>query len=285
MKESFNFLQFAERASKFIALSIAALPLFFVVVNSLRSAQWKLFPFAEVANFHDMELTITLNCANYVRFFSDQCYLHAVLTSAKLALWCVLFVVPVGFCIAVGLYQMPRKFQRVAMVAIVTPMFIPFVVKLYSWMYISEEYLCRWLEKRLAIKIATWLFCCHSYLPIAVLFIRDDLNKIDPDIPSAAADLGASGTTVAMRILLPMVRNSLLTSIATTAILAFGEFVIPDILGNGVINTIGCVANTECLVFHDLPMSATVSVFMILWSMIPVVLCKHLLVNSQLMCK
>jgi ABC-type spermidine/putrescine transport system permease subunit I len=155
-------------------------------------------------------------------------------------------------------------------------MFIPFVVKLYAWMYISEEYLSLLCSKGLSIKIATWMFCCHSYLPVSVLCIKDGLSKIDPDIPKAAADLGASRARVVTQILLPLSASAILTSAITTSILAFGEFVIPEILGNGVLRTIGGVASAECLVFHDLPMSATIAVFMMLWSLIPVLFCRYM---------
>lgn len=269
-----------KRTAKAVRLFLAAFfltPMITVVINSLRAARWAPIPFSSIVSMENGSVYLSFCIENYFRLITDSIYLRSIALSLLLAFACVVCIVPFGFFLALSTTQ--SKDQNLIFVSIMIPAFIPFVVKLYSWMHLADKIMIGWLGRDISAKVATWLFCCYSYLPMVTAIMREDIKKIDKNVSDAAGDLGASPWTIIWKIILPLSRNALVTSVMAVGSLAFGEFVIPDLLSGGTLLTIGAIASAECFVFHDLPMSSALALFMMLWSLLPILLCRRILMK------
>jgi putrescine transport system permease protein len=244
--------------------------------SSLRSARWAEIPFSNVMSWGNEQLQFALYFGNYARLVCDPSYLSATYFSLKLSILCALFVVPFALFFALATLQVARRYRELIFVLVLIPMFIPFIVRLYSWLSIAQM-LESWLDRAVIAPFTTWMFCCCTYLPVSTALIREAIKKIDPDISDAARDLGASPWIVFKSIVVPLSTPAILHSAMIVMVLSFGEFVVPELLSGGELFPIGAAAHGECFAFHDLPMSSALSVFMLVWSAVPLIICRALL--------
>ena len=119
----------------------------------------------------------------------------------------------IGYPLSYWLAQESPAVRRVAMMLIMLPMWMNFLLRTYSWMFL--------LEKRGLINSFLGLFgigpfqmintqgaivlgMVYNFLPFMILPILSVLEKIDPKVIEAAQDLGANSFTVFRRVTFPL---------------------------------------------------------------------------------
>jgi putative spermidine/putrescine transport system permease protein len=80
---------------------------------------------------------------------------------------------------------------------------------------------------------AVWLGMVQVGLPIAVLVLLPALRRINPDLESAAATLGASRWKTWTRVVVPLARPGLASAAIIVWVLSMTEFAMPAVLGLG----------------------------------------------------
>ena len=250
----------------------------FMLLNSIRIAQWSSLPFTKIIEYEEYKLHITIYLNNYLQFYQDSIYIQAALASLLFAIASTIIVIPFGFLIAWQLVQMSYKMPRMSGLLhtlLMIPMFLPFIIKIYAWLYIHHNfftYTCN--NYQITQCVILLITSVYLNLSMVVAIIKDDLDNIEPDIANAAADLGAKPFQVLTNIVLPLSIHSIATSSILVFSFAIGDYIIPELLSNGLFHTIGSLAHKECFVFHNLPMSAVISIFMIFWSLLPIIILK-----------
>ena len=145
--------------------------------------------------------------------------------SFKLALIATAICLAVGYPVSYMMSKEGPRFQRVAMVLIMLPMWINFLLRTYSWMSILEN---NGLLNQLFQKIglialynnifgtdleyfrmintsgAVVLGMVYNYLPFMILPIYSVIVKLDNSLIEAARDLGANSVNVFRRVILPL---------------------------------------------------------------------------------
>lgn len=103
----------------------------------------------------------------------------------------------------------------------------------------------------------------QAFLPLMVLPLVGALGRIPPDLPAAAASLGASRLRVIQRILLPLAGPGL----AAGAVLVFAasvtSFVTPQILGQGHVQMFGPLVYQQAALVLDWPFASALCVVML----------------------
>ena len=162
--------------------------------------------------------------------------------SFKLALIATVICLLVGYPISCFLAREGAGFQRVAMMLIMLPMWMNFLLRTYSWMFL--------LEKRGLINSFLGLFgigpfqmintqgavvlgMVYNFLPFMILPILSVLEKIDPKVIEAAQDLGANSFTVFRRVTFPLSLPGVLSGVTMVFIPSVSTFVISRLLGGG----------------------------------------------------
>ena len=163
-------------------------------------------------------------------------------------------------CLAIGYpvsYMMSKEgpgFQRIAMVLIMLPMWINFLLRTYSWMSILEN---NGLLNRLFQSIglidlynsvfgtsleffpllntqgAVVLGMVYNYLPFMILPIYSVIIKLDKSLIEAARDLGANSYNVFRRVILPLSFPGILSGITMVFVPSVSTFAISKMLGGG----------------------------------------------------
>jgi putative spermidine/putrescine transport system permease protein len=103
----------------------------------------------------------------------------------------------------------------------------------------------------------------HVLMPFMVLSIWAALQRLDPQIESAAASLGASQRTIMLRIVLPQIVPGILAGSIIVFALAASAFATPAIIGGRRLKMASTLAYDEFLNTLNWPLGAVVAVLLL----------------------
>ncbi len=206
----------------------------------------------------DDSLSFTLN-----NFTSMGNYTVVFTRSFKLALIATLVCLLIGYPISYMIAKEGPRFQRIAMVLIMLPMWINFLLRTYSWMSILENngLLNQFfraiglidLYNSIAIHFAAdpaayqpityfqmmgtsgavVLGMVYNYLPFMILPIYSVIVKLDHSLVEAAHDLGANSIVVFRKVIFPLSLPGVLSGITMVFVPSVSTFAISRLLGGG----------------------------------------------------
>ena len=174
--------------------------------------------------------------------------------SFKLALIATAICLLLGYPVAYLLSREGERFRRTAMVLIMLPMWMNFLLRTYSWMTILENNgLLNQLFQKLGIialynhltgssleyftmidtQGAVVLGMVYNYLPLIILPIYSVICKLDYSPLEAARDLGANTVTVFRKVILPLSLPGVLSGITMVFVPSVSTFAISRMLGGG----------------------------------------------------
>ena len=174
--------------------------------------------------------------------------------SFKLAIIATLIALLIGYPVSYMLSKEGPQVQRIAMVLIMLPMWMNFLLRTYSWMAILENNgLLNQLFRKIGLialynnifgtdisffrmintQGAVVLGMVYNYVPYMILPLYTSMTKIDQSLVEAAQDLGANTTKTLVRVLIPMSVPGISTGITMVFVPAVSTFVISRMLGGG----------------------------------------------------
>ena len=174
--------------------------------------------------------------------------------SFKLAIIATLIALLIGYPVSYMLSKEGPQVQRIAMVLIMLPMWMNFLLRTLAWQNLLEKngvinMVLRFFHlPELALintPFAIILGMVYNFLPFMVLPIYNVLSKIDRDVISAARDLGANNLQTFLRIILPLSVPGIISGITMVFVPSLTTFVISDLLGGSKILLIGNVIEQE----------------------------------------
>ncbi len=174
--------------------------------------------------------------------------------SFKLALIATAICVLIGYPVSYKMSKEGPRFQRLAMVLIMLPMWMNFLLRTYSWMAILENNgLLNQLFRKIGL-IALYnnifgtdisffrmintqgagvLGMVDNYVPFMILPIYSVIVKLDHSLIEAARDLGANSVQVFRRVILPLSLPGVLSGITMVFVPSVSTFAISKMLGGG----------------------------------------------------
>lgn len=170
--------------------------------------------------------------------------------SFKLALIATVICLLVGYPISCFLAREGAGFQRVAMMLIMLPMWMNFLLRTLAWMTLLEDkgLINQFLGllglgpvHMINTDGAVVLGMVYNFLPFMVLPLYSVMAKMDDRVIEAAQDLGAGFWNVFRRVVLPMSVPGIVTGITMVFVPAVSTFVITKLLGGGKKMLIGDV--------------------------------------------
>ena len=174
--------------------------------------------------------------------------------SFKLALIATAICVLIGYPVSYKMSKEGPRFQWLAMVLIMLPMWMNFLLRTYSWMAILENNgLLNQLFRKIGLialynnifgtdisffrmintQGAVVLGMVYNYLPFMILPIYSVIVKLDHSLIEAARDLGANSVQVFRRVILPLSLPGVLSGITMVFVPSVSTFAISKMLGGG----------------------------------------------------
>ena len=205
---------------------------------------------------------------NYQRLF-DPLYLTILLRSFAMALaatvLCLIFAFPAALFIA----RAPRR-RNLYLQLVMLPFWTSFLVRTYAWMFLLRDTgLINTLLQAAGITHgplpllyndgAVLLGLVYGYLPFMVLPIYATLERLDPALVEAAADLGARPVSTVLRVVAPLSKPGIIAGSVLVFIPCLGAYLTPDLLGGGRTVLVGNLVQNQFTTARDWPFGSAVS--------------------------
>ena len=188
-------------------------------------------------------LVTDFTLVNYDTFFERTYFVRSLLNSLEVTVITTIVSVVLAYPLAYILaYQVPRKWQRVALLLAIVPFWTSYVVRSYSWLLVlAEGGVVNGALMSLGIvdeplvmthhRGSTIVGFVHFFTMLLTLTIYANLIQISPNYRLAASDLGASRLQTFLRITLPLSLPGVMVGAFFTFVLAIGDYATPQILG------------------------------------------------------
>ena len=203
--------------------------------------------------------------ANFARMGT---YAVVFTRSFKLAIIATIICLLIGYPVSYIMSKEGPRFQRIAMVLIMLPMWMNFLLRTYSWMSILENngLLNQLFQKTGLIALYNQVFgtdlsyfrlintqgavvlgMVYNYLPFMILPIYSVIIKLDRSLIEAAHDLGANTFNVFRRVILPLSLPGVLSGITMVFVPSVSTFAISKMLGGGTEMMLGDLIEQQFL--------------------------------------
>ena len=188
--------------------------------------------------------------------------------SFLLAFIATVICILIGYPLAYIMAREGPRFRKIAVILIMLPMWMNFLLRTYAWMSLLENtgIINRLLSALGVFNLINALFgteltyfpmintqgavvlgMVYNYLPFMILPIFSVIEKIDPMVIEAAQDLGAGSATVFRRIIVPLSVPGVISGIMLVFIPSVSTFVISQLLGGGMTMMLGDLIQTQFL--------------------------------------
>ncbi len=281
---------FAKIKKTWVALPYVWLSLFFVIPFiylakiSFAESILSVPPISHLVEFSAPgKISIALNFSNYIRLFTESFYLSGFFTSLIFAGLTTFFCLVIGYAMAYSLIQLPQDKRTLGLLLIMIPFVTSFLIRVYAWITLlsQEGIINTWLIKfgfissplpLLYNDFSVLVGLVYCYLPFMILPIYSVLEKLEPVLLEAAADLGATPFRRFIHIVLPLSKPGILAGCILVFVPVTGEFVIPEILGGPDNLMIGRILWMEFFNNRDWPLAAGLAVMLLMLFVIPIML-------------
>jgi spermidine/putrescine transport system permease protein len=161
------------------------------------------------------------------------------------------------------------------------PFWTSFLIRTYAWMFLLRDtglintvlqatHVIREPLPLLFNTGAVILGLVYGYLPFMVLPLYATLEKLDPALLDAAADLGASPLVAIWQVIVPISRPGMIAGCLLVFIPCLGAYLTPDLMGGGKTVMIGTLVQNQFTAARDWPFGAAIS--LLLMAMVIVVM-------------
>src|SRR5450759_4596976 len=206
---------------------------------------------------------------SYRRLF-DPLYLAILGRSFAMALAatsvCLLLAFPAALFIARA-----TRHKNLYLQLVMLPFWTCFLVRTYGWFFLLRDTgLFNTALQALGVihgplpllynDGAVLLGLVYGYLPFMVLPIYATLERLDPALVEAAADLGARPLATVWRIVVPLSRPGIVAGSVLVFIPCLGAYLTPDLLGGGRTVLVGNLVQNQFTTARDWPFGAAVSI-------------------------
>lgn len=259
-------------------------PFFIVAKISFAESIIAAPPFSSLVEWvDDGIITLTIVFDNFAYLWEDDLYYNTYLNSVKISSISTVICLLVGFPIAYGIVRSGPTTRNLLLMAVILPFWTSFLLRVYAWMGLLADQgtinnmliaigIIDEPIRMLYTDFAVYLGIVYTYLPFMVLPLYANLEKLDPTLNEAAADLGAKPVSIFFTVTLPLSVPGIVAGSLLVFIPATGEYVIPDLLGGGNVLMIGRVLYNEFHANHDWPVASAVAIALLILLVVPMMI-------------
>jgi spermidine/putrescine transport system permease protein len=233
----------------------------------------------------DGNVIYTFTLENYWRLMGftengtwDNLYLLILMRSLWLALQTTVIVIAMAYPLAYYIARAPEKRRNFLLFLVLIPLWTNFVIRIYAWVMILRTQGV--LNSSLAFLAglasvpfkpfdlypsqgAVLVGMVYEFLPFMILPIFTSLEKIEPNLYEAAADLGANSFWTFLRVTLPLSLPGLVAGTILTFVPVIGTFVVSDILGGRQVILVGNLVQRQFLDARNPPFGSAASIILL----------------------
>ncbi|MBI3452653.1 MAG: ABC transporter permease subunit [Rhodospirillales bacterium] len=244
-------------------------------------------PFAPLVDISRDGVDLRATLGSYQLMLSDDLYYVALWNAVRIAAVSTIICLLIGYPLALAIVRAPASSRSFLLMLAILPFWTSFLIRVYAWMALLRptgiiNSALMWLGlivqpvQMIDNAFAVHLGIIYSYLPFMVLPLYAALEKIDPALGEAAADLGARPMRIFAAVTLPLSLPGAAAGCLLVFIPAVGEFVIPDLLGGPNTPMIGRVLWNEFFANRDWPAASAIATVLLAILVAPIVVFQQL---------
>ncbi len=209
---------------------------------------------------------------NYTRLFAPL-YATIFLRSAWVSLIATAGCIALGFPLALFIARAGKR-KNLYLALVILPFWTSFLIRLYAWMFLLRD---TGLVDTILIELGliheplqllyndgdVILGLIYGYLPFAVLPLYATLERQDPAMLDAAADLGATPLRALWRVTIPLAMPGIWAASILVFIPCLGTYIVSDLLGGSKTVLIGNLVQNQFTASRDWPFGAAASILLI----------------------
>jgi spermidine/putrescine transport system permease protein len=238
----------------------------------------------------DGNVIYTFSLENYLRLAGftkeggfDSLYINILWRSLSLAFQTTVIVILMAYPLAYFVARSPLKRRNTLLFLILVPLWTNFVIRIYAWIMILRTQgvlngVIGWVIGLLHGQYAPLSFypsdgavlvgMVYEFLPFMILPIYTSLEKIDPSLYEAAADLGANALRTLLRVTLPLSLPGIVAGTILVFIPVMGTFVVSDVLGGRQVILVGNLIQRQFLDARDPTFGSASSIILMVMTLI-----------------
>ena len=189
-------------------------------------------PYTPILDVVGEAVTLKLNLSNFIELLRDAHYLQAYASSLKIAAISTFLCLLIGYPMAYAIARLPATSRNVALMLVILPSWISFLIRIYAWMGILQT---------------------NGLLNRALLgmgIVDEPLRLLNTPLAAYIGIVYAGG----MLVMIP----------------AVGEFVIPELLGGPDTLMIGRLLWSQFFNAGNWPMASAVAIVMLGLLLVPI---------------
>lgn len=207
--------------------------------------------------------------AHYSRLL-DPLYLRIFVRSVVQAGLATFFSLLLGYPLAYYIARSPLKRRGRLLLLVVIPFWTNFLVRTYALMVLmraqgvinSALMAIGVIDDPLPLlynEAAVQVGLVYTLMPLLVLPLYANLEKLDDRLLAAAQDLGASPVAAFWNVTWPLSRPGVLIGSMMVFISAFGMFLVPDLMGGARSMMVGNLIQNQFLQARNWPFGAAIA--------------------------
>jgi len=212
---------------------------------------------------------------NFTRL-ADPLYLAILWRSIWIAALSTAMCALLGFPLALFISRSGRR-RNLYLQLVLFPFWTSFLVRTYAWLFILRDTgLVNTVLMRLHLIAspmqllyndrAVLLGLVYNFLPFFVLPMYATLERLDPALLEAAADLGARPFAALRRVVIPVSAPGFVAGSVLVFIPCLGAYLTPDLLGGGKTVMLGNLVQNQFTTARDWPFGSAASLVLMLAS-------------------
>lgn len=222
-------------------------------------------------------VVLPVSLGSFERVF-DTLYLAVLWRSIWIATAATSLCFLLGFPLALFIARAgPHK--TIFLNLVMLPFWTSFLIRTYAWMFLLRDtglinslllgsHLLRAPLPLLFNTGAVILGLVYGYLPYIVLPLYAALEKLDPALLEAAADLGARPAVAIWRIALPLSKPGIVAGALLVFVPCLGAYLTPDLMGGGKTVMIGTLIQNQFTTSRDWPFGAALSLVLMAFALL-----------------
>lgn len=237
----------------------------------------------------DGNVIYTFSIENYLRLAGitpegfDPLYIRILWRSLALAFWTTLIVILLAYPLAYFIARAPVHRRSTYLFLVLVPLWTNFIIRIYAWVMILRNQgvlnsTLAWFADLINLPYNPFDFypsqgavlvgMVYEFLPFMILPIYTSLEKIDPSLYEAAADLGANAWRTFLRVTLPLSLPGMTAGTILVFIPVIGTFVVSDILGGRQVILVGNLIQRQFLDARNPPFGSAASIILMVLTLL-----------------
>ncbi len=202
-------------------------------------------------------------------------YMKVFWHSIKLAFVTTVVCLAVGYPAAYFIATRPSvKMRNVLLLLVILPFWTDFLIRTYAWIILlNREGVVNGVLERFGVidqplgllynNTAVVIGLVYAYLPLMILPLYASLERLNPELFEAGADLGSRPFRVWRTVILPLIVPGLVAGIVFVFVPSLGNFPVAELLGGGRSDMVGNLINRQFLTARDWPFGSTLTLALI----------------------